>query len=303
MKYDIKIVIVLVTLFFIAQIIGLSIIYKDIKVQVVEGVTEVVHGETVIGPRPELYGPQTFIWMISSILLMTGLLLLLIKFQKINWVKVLFFSASFLTISVALGVLIDPNLAYLIAFALAIMKVFKPNKLAHNIIEMLMYSGLAVLLVPLFDLTWMILLLVAISAYDIYAVWRSKHMVKMATFQIKSKIFTGLLIPLKESVKVGKGPIKVDKRVKGEKVKVEEAIMGSGDVAFPLMFSGVVMERLIKVSQLTKEIAFMKTLAIPIVVSLVLLFLLIQGRKGKYYPGMPFITAGCLLGSFFTLFL
>ncbi len=120
-------------------------------------------------------------------------------------------------------------------------------------------------------------------------------MVKMATFQMKSKIFTGLLIPLKESIKVKKG-------VKGKGVKVEEAIMGSGDVAFPLMFSGVVMERLIKVGQLAKEVAFMKTLIIPVIVSLVVLFLLTQGRKGKYYPGMPFITAGCLLGSLFVLF-
>jgi len=303
MKYDIKIISLLVSLFFIAQIVGLSILYKDIKLQVVDGVTEVVHSETVIGPRPELYGPQSFIWMISSILLMTGLLLLLIKFQKINWVKVLFFSASFLTLSVALGVLIDPTLAYTIAFVLAIIKIFKPNKLAHNVIEMLMYSGLTVLLVPLFDLTWMIFLLIAISAYDIYAVWKSKHMVKMATFQIKSKIFTGLLIPLRESVKVRKGVKKIGKRVKYEKVKVQEAIMGSGDVAFPLMFSGVVMERLIKVNQLTKEMAFVKTLSIPIVVSLVLLFLLFQGRRGKYYPGMPFITTGCLLGLLFVLFL
>lgn len=303
MKYDIKIISLLVFLFFIAQIVGLSILYKDIEVQVVEGVTEVVHGETIIGPRPELYGPQSFIWMISSILLMTGLLLLLIKFQKINWIKILFFSASFLTLSVALGVLIDPILAYTIAFVLAIIKIFKPNKLAHNVIEMLMYSGLAVLLVPLFDLTWIILLLIVISAYDIYAVWKSKHMVKMATFQIKSKIFTGLLIPLRESVKVSEGVKKIGKRVKYEKVKVQEAIMGSGDVAFPLIFSGVVMERLIKVNQVTKGMAFMKTLPIPIVVSLVLLFLLSQGRKGKYYPGMPFITGGCLLGLLFVLFL
>ncbi len=295
MKYNLKVISVLVSLFFVAQIVGLSILYKDTEVQVVDGKQEIVHEETVIGPRPEFYGPDTFIWITSSIFLMTGVLLILMKFQKINWIKVLFFSATFVTISIALGVLIDPTLAFLCGFALAVIKLFKPNTITHNIIEMLMYSGLAVILVPLFDLTWMILLLVAISAYDIFAVWRSRHMVKMATFQMKSKIFTGLLIPLKESIKVKKG-------VKGKGVKVEEAIMGSGDVAFPLMFSGVVMERLIKVGQLAKEVAFMKTLIIPVIVSLVVLFLLTQGRKGKYYPGMPFITAGCLLGSLFVLF-
>jgi presenilin-like A22 family membrane protease len=294
MKYNLKIISVLVSLFFIAQIVGLSILYKDTKVELVDGKQEVVHGETVIGPRPEFYGPQSFIWIISSIFLMTGLLLILIKFEKINWVKVLFFSATFLTLSVALGVLISPDLAFILGLVLAVIKIYKPNKITHNIIEMLMYSGLAVILVPLFDLTWMILLLIVISAYDIYAVWRSRHMIKMATFQMKSKIFTGLLIPLKASVKKRS-------RVKGKGVKVEEAIMGSGDVAFPLMYSGVVMERLIKVGQLAKELAFVKTLIIPVIVSLVVLFLLIQGKRGKYYPGMPFITGGCLLGSLFVL--
>jgi hypothetical protein len=49
--------------------------------------------------------------------------------------------------------------------------------------------------------------------------------------------------------------------------------------------------------------AFLKTLAIPISVSLVLLYLLIQGKRGKYYPGMPFITFGCLVGLAITLFI
>jgi presenilin-like A22 family membrane protease len=163
-------------------------------------------------------------------------------------------------------------------------------------IEMLMYSGLVVLLVPLFDVTWMIALLIVISVYDIYAVWHSKHMVKMANFQIKSNIFSGIFIPLKESGKIGKKIKKATKKVKQKTVKVQQAIMGGGDVAFPLLFSGVVMESLIKVNQLTKEMAFFKTLIIPVMVTISLLFLFFQGKRGKYYPGMPFITAGCLIG-------
>jgi presenilin-like A22 family membrane protease len=268
MKYELKIIFILIFLFFISQIVGLAILYKDIKVEVIDGMTEVVHTETIIGPRPDFYGPQSFIWMVSSILLMTGVLLLLIRFEKINWVKILFFSASFTTLSVALGVLMEPIFAYTIAFVLAVVKIFKPNKITHNMIEMLMYSGLVVLLVPLFDVTWMIALLIVISVYDIYAVWHSKHMVKMANFQIKSNIFSGIFIPLKESGKIGKKIKKATKKVKQKTVKVQQAIMGGGDVAFPLLFSGVVMESLIKVNQLTKEMAFFKTLIIPVMVTI-----------------------------------
>ena len=85
MKYDVKIISVLVSLFFLSQIIGLTILYKDMQVRIVDGKTEVVHSETVVGPRPEFYGIQTFIWVFSAILITTGLLLLLIKFEKIDW--------------------------------------------------------------------------------------------------------------------------------------------------------------------------------------------------------------------------
>jgi len=214
--------------------------------------------------------------------------LILIKFEKVDWIKLLIFTACFITISVVLGVFIVSSLAFLLAFILAIIKIFKPNVITHNFTEMLIYSGLALILVPLFDLKWMIALLIFISVYDVYAVFKSKHMIKMAVFQANSKMFTGLLIPLKKikrSVKTGKKRVEV----------LTEAIMGSGDVAFPLLFSGVVMERMIKIGGVSKEIAFVKTLIIPVIVSIVLFILLMKGRKGKFYPGMPFLTAGCLL--------
>jgi presenilin-like A22 family membrane protease len=294
MKYDVQIIITLITLFFLSQLVGLSILYNDAHVQVVNGTTEVVHSETVIGPRPEFQGPETFLWVISSVFITTGLVLLIVRFQKINWMKLLFFSATFLTVAIALGVFIDPTLAYVIALLLAIIKVFKPNKYLHNIIEMLTYAGLVLILAPLFDITWIVALLIVISAYDIFAVWRSKHMIKMAKFQIKGGIFTGLFIPLSDVKKKVKG-IKTGVEIK-KRVKVREAIMGGGDVAFPMLFTGVVMESLIKMGTITKELAFLKVLIIPIVVSLVLLYLFVKGQQGKYYPGMPFITFGCLVG-------
>jgi presenilin-like A22 family membrane protease len=56
------------------------------------------------------------------------------------------------------------------------------------------------------------------------------------------------------------------------------------------------MERLVSVYNLTKEIAFMRTLIIPIITTFAILILLMKGKEGKFYPAMPFVTAGCLLG-------
>ena len=286
MKYDYRTMLTLVLLFLLTQLIGLSILYKDISIKIgPTGEKEVVHSETVLGPRPEIYGWETFAWIMFGIVISTGLILVIIWLKKVIWWKGLFFISVFLTISLALGVFMPTEYAFILAFAIAALKLYKPNLFIHNIAQVLMYSGIAVLLVPLFDITWIIAVLIVISLYDIYAVFKSKHMVKMALFQTKSKLFAGITVPLR---KVKKG--------KGKKVKLREAIIGGGDVAFPLLFAGVVMESLMKSTSISMGMAFLKVLIIPIVVSLTLLFLLIKGKEGKFYPGMPFITAGCLIG-------
>jgi presenilin-like A22 family membrane protease len=252
------------------------------KIELVNGTQQVIHAETVLGPRPELSGWESFVWIISAIAISTILLLIIIKIGIVNIWKLIFFGSIFFAISLALGVLFNPTVTFIIAFILALIKVFKPNLLVHNITEMLIYSGIAVMLVPLFELTWIIALLIVISLYDFYAVFKSKHMITMAKFQIKSKVFAGIMIPYTAVKKV-------------KKKKVSGAIIGGGDVAFPLMFSGVVMESLVKFSHLAKDIAFIKTLIIPVFICLTLVFLLFKGKEGKFYPAMPFITAGCLI--------
>ena len=74
--------------------------------------------------------------------------------------------------------------------------------------------------------------------YDAYSVWKSKHMIKMAKFQAKSKVFAGLLVPYKKNREESKLPKKGKVSFKG----VKTAILGGGDVAFPLLFIGAVMK-------------------------------------------------------------
>ena len=80
---------------------------------------------------------------------------------------------------------------------------------------------------------------------------------------------------------------KQKKKVKAEKIKVNVAILGGGDVAFPLIFAGVVLKSFNSYAY-GVIIALFSTLA--------LLFLLSTAKKGKFYPAMPFITVGSLLG-------
>ena len=43
-------------------------------------------------------------------------------------------------------------------------------------------------------------------------------------------------------------------------------------------------------------IGFLKTLIIPLFVSLALFYLLVKAKKDKFYPAMPYLTVGCVMG-------
>ena len=62
--------------------------------------------------------------------------------------------------------------------------------------------------------------------------------------------------------------------------------MGGGDVGFPLIFAGVVLNNYNLIS----------ALIVVLFVSLALLGLMLFGKEKKFYPAMPFLTAGCFLG-------
>lgn len=291
MKHDLRITAMLITFYLLAQIIGLGIVYSDIKVEQVvtetgETVVEVSHPDTALGARPEVYDFDAILMVLISILIGTGLVLLIVKFNQINIWKMFFFSAVFFSITISAGVFVSWYVAAIIGIILSGLKLLKHNILIHNITEVLIYAGIAVLFAPLFQPLWIIILLSIISVYDMFAVWKSKHMVKMAEFQIKSEVFAGLSIPYKPKSRSTK---------KFKNKKITTAILGGGDVAFPLIFGASVMESLIKAGLVGLPV-FFKALLIPIVAGISLLLLLIFGKRGHYYPAMPFLTAGCLVG-------
>ena len=306
MKHDLKITAILVLIFVLAQVIGLVLINMDIsEVKVVDGKITITHEETSLGPRPEVTELGAFAYIAIGLLTGTLLVLLIIRLKKITLWKAWFFIAVFLAISLALGVLMNNYLALAIALTLAILKVAKPNIFIHNLTELLMYAGIAVFLVPLLNIIWAAILLVVISLYDVYAVFKSKHMVRMAKFQTKSQVFAGLFIPYtpkkhgigarSEKIAESFEPAKDFKA--GTKIKIQKknAILGGGDIAFPLFFTGVAMENLL-MQGLPKTAALYQSLIITLATTIALALLFIFAKKDKFYPAMPFITAGCFVG-------
>ncbi len=283
MKHSVPVTAILVILFFSSQIVGLKIIdnYIDKGATSETGVVSYKNLPYSI-ERPDV-SPEASIWFIVvAVLIGTGILLLLVKFRKVGLWKLWFLLSVVLTLSIALSSFMPPIIAAISSIVFGVWKVFRPNVLVHNLTEVFIYGGLAAIFVPILNLWAVFVLLIIVSAYDMFAVWQSKHMVRMAEFQTESKLFSGIYIPGAKSSKAVPQP----KKEIGINAKVTSAVLGGGDMGFPLIFSGVVM----------KSVSFPNILAIPVCASFALLILLFLAQKNKFYPAMPFLSAGCFAG-------
>ena len=303
MKHTFKVTIALVFFFFLAQFTGLLIInhyidhVKTIKTKIVAW-QPLPYGIE----RPEVKNQSvSFIYITIAVLIGTVLVLLLIKFNKPFIWKIWFFATVWLTLSIAFAAFINRFVAALLALMVAILKLYKPNIIMQNLSEIFIYGGLAAIFVPILNLFAAFMLLIVISIYDFIAVYKTRHMIKLAKFQSKSKVFAGLFIPYEKgnlslnpaSKAKTKGKVS---QMSGQKAGFRKsvAVLGGGDIGFTLLFAGVVMKGLML--QNTILAGFLKTLIIPVFVSLSLLFLLLKGQENKFYPAMPILSIGCFVG-------
>ncbi len=293
MKHTVTVTLILITIFFFTQFLGLFTVNRYIDVQTDEnGTVSIIHEETLIGPQPDI--PQdeksyTFVMITIMVLIGTALLFVLIKFNLGKVWKLWFLFAITITLSVSFDVYIARWAAFSLALVLGLIRLFKPNPWVHNFTELFIYPGITILILPLLNLFSATLLLVAISIYDMIAVWKSKHMIKLAKFQLESKSFAG--ISMNYNV-----PKEGKKKGSSEKGGSSNAILGGGDIAFPLLFSAAVMEHLILNVGIPKLQALFMTFSITVGAGIGLSLLLFYSKKDRFYPAMPFISAGCFLG-------
>jgi len=288
MKHSWVITCFMLFLFFAAQVIGLKITQSYIDMQASQEMGRLVWKElpAIAGlklERPDV-APEFSIWyIIGAVIIGTVLILLIIRFNKVLLWKLWFYFAVVLCLQIALAAFIPALVSFILALVLGFFKVFRPNLYIHNATELFLYGGLASIFVPILNVFYAFILLLALSCYDMYAVWQSKHMIKMAKFQTQSGIFAGLLIPYKVSAVSARGPRK----------PVRTAVLGGGDIGFPLIFSGTVLA----------ASGFIPALVVSLGASAALLVLLLLSQKDKFYPAMPFLTLGCALGYIFTFML
>ena len=270
MKHTLIITLTLALLFLASHFMGLIIINQYLPKTLPGG--EVVEKQLPLNiERPQIREETSFIPIFFIIIISTIIALIFIKFQLFKLWKFWFFLSIAITLTIAFSAFIKEIYAIILAVILALFKLLKQNTIINNLTEIFIYGGLAAIFVPLFNILSIVILLILISIYDFYSVFKSKHMLKLAKFQTKAKVFTGLNIPYKSNA---------------HKKIFTTAILGGGDIGFTLFFSGVIL----------REFNFISALVTSFVTMLFLLILLFKGKKGKFYPAMPVLTAGCFVG-------
>ena len=306
MKNKSSVTLILLSMFLITQFIGLFVINAyspSSEINQTTGETILTQNDLPFGlETPEDEQAPTFLSLLFSFALAFALIFILMKYK---W-KLLIRTWFFLVITLALAITITAflkittltniaTIALLVAFILAFLKIFKPNVYIHNSTELLIYPGIAAVFVPILTPLSVIALLILISLYDAWAVWKSGIMQKMAKFQMEEiKIFGGFMIPsastkVKKQIENIKTKYKnktMPKSIKNKKFKVSMAILGGGDVIFPIITAGVFMR------------AYSITPALFIIFGALagLISIFVFSKKGKSYPAMPYITTGIFAG-------
>ncbi len=299
MKHSFRVTLILLAMFFVAQLIGLYIssVYAPIvTANINESTGEVINTTSYnipygLAPPEDIEPTSSVISIVIALIIAVLLMLTLMKLRAEIFLRIWFFVVVTIGIALALNgfILSIPQsaiISLIVALPLAYLKIFKRNIIVHNATELLIYPGIASLFIPLLSLWSVVILLIIISLYDMYAVWHAGFMQKMAKYQIeKVRVFSGFFVPYmakkdRLALKLAK-----EKGKKGKKVPVQIAILGGGDIVFPIILGGVVLHAW----------GLIPALIIAIGATAALAALFYMSQKGKFYPAMPFITTGCFI--------
>jgi presenilin-like A22 family membrane protease len=304
MKHNAKITTLLIIMFLLTQLIGFFVIKS--------------YGNGLVLPYgmepPENIDTNSFLpSIIFSFIIAIGLFFVLTKLKAETFIRLWFFAVTSIAIGLTLNVVLFMFLKYsqvltftiisllalLIAIPLAYFKIFKRNIVVHNLTELMIYPGIAAVFVPIINQFGIVILLLLISIYDIWAVWHTEFMQKMAKYQIENlKFFTGFFVPYagrKEKLRIkqikdkyiGKGEEFLNNKLNKAKIKISLAILGGGDVIFPIIAAGVFYKTYHSI---------ILSLIISLSAAIALLILFMLAKKKKFYPAMPFLTIGIYIG-------
>lgn len=273
--FELRFLIFEILLFFLCQILGILVARQFFSQGLISQV-----------PLPGTF--FQFLAFIFIFLFFTTIFLLIVFFLKHPkiFLKAIFSLAAFLGSQMALGAFLNQLLATILAIILVVFWHIFSNVSLHNFLLILSVAGIGGFLGPSLKPETVLLLFIFLSIYDIIAVYKTKHMVKIIKPMIESKTVFGLIVPSK--LKNFFLPLK---EVKVSNSKERFFLLGSGDLILPVIFS---------TSFAGESILKSGIVAFFTILGLIFGFFIFLKFEKRSMPGLPPLALGGILGYLFT---
>ncbi len=233
-------------------------------------------------------------------LIVTLLILALLKISRGKagfLLQILFILAVFFGLDILFSTFIVEPGAAILAAGLVALRFLQPTVLLHNLVVIGGLAGIGGMLGLSLSPRDVIILLVILSIYDVIAVYKTKHMTKMAKEMIKKRVILGIIIPEKISeLRASMTEVEKDKIPIIKAPKLGKAgrfmILGGGDLALPLLLITSVAHQNIWRSIIVLVFALL---------GLILMHLIFIKLKRRPIPALPPLAVFSILGYLISL--
>lgn len=251
--------------------------------------SEPVQSVYVPPPPPESPGPpyhpaqiDIFQFLVSFLLATLIMLFFLKVFKGKLLFEILFSGAVIFGSQGPLGIIFAKFDAFLLSFAIVIFRFAHPRIWTQNLAIIIAISGIAASLGPSVKPLMALLMLALLSVYDIIAVYKTRHMVKLFKGMAKRGAVLALVIPKSFFLWFGKFENITEKN------KDEFVFLGTGDLALPLFFA---------VSAFSLGVQFSLGIILGAAIGLAADHIIFMNQKTrKPIPALPAIALFSILG-------
>lgn len=241
--------------------------------------------------------PWNIVYFFSILVVFTVVILLIIKFQKKQAVRIIFLSSTtVLSIYVLYPILaifiadvwVNLTLSIAASAVLLIALIKKPEWYITNAIALLTGVGAIALIGISLDILLVIVLLIAMAAYDAFSVYKSKHMINLADNVIDLKLPVMFVIPKRRDYSLLKETKSLKQKLK-DGTEREAYFLGVGDIVFPGILAVAAFHNIAGNGLI---------IALSVLAGTLLGFiaLMTYAVRGKPQAGLPFLCSGAILG-------
>ncbi len=211
----------------------------------------------------------------------TAFILLAAKFLKSGvGFKLLFVMLIVIGSQTFFNAFFPKYLSYALAMTVLLLWLAFPFVLVHDFIILFAVGGISAQLGLSMDVMHVLILFAALSIYDVIAVYKTKHMIKMFKKLVHHGVYLAIIIPFKL-----KDFFKNTKKAKPGK---DFLMLGTGDLAFPLILATACL----KVSLLSSIFVILGA-AVGVTV---IFYMLVSQTDRKAMPALPPIALGSFIG-------